>query len=195
MLCSALCRAFSLQNKELGNYLAKTWQFATHPSPFFTPFLTAPKNLTNGLADTLAKWEGERKSLESQIKVALAAGDNSIKEWLRQQAAWWDEMRGKLIGVKTGETVKFSNYWLEKAGHSGEIEVEVPMEAATLLELLHKLNAKVCLWFVPRRDGKKGWEIDRGRFKSEVGNQVYYDGPSTLGKSHSTRKRPRTSSG
>ena len=100
-------------------------------------------------------------------------------------------MKGKLIGVKTGERVTVTNQWIGKT----TVEVEVSMEAATLRELLHKLNAKVWLWFVPSRDGKKGWEIDRGRFKAEVGNQVYYDGPSTLGKSHSTPKRPRTSGG
>src|SRR5436305_3985737 len=58
------------------------------------------------------------------------------------------------------------------------------MEAATLWELLHKLNAKVWLWFVARRDGKKGWEIDRGRFKAEIKDRVYYDGPSTEPPSH-----------
>jgi DNA invertase Pin-like site-specific DNA recombinase len=154
-------------------------------------FLTAPKNLTQGLADTLTKWEAERVSLEKEIKTVKATGDGNIKEWLRQQVAWWEEMRGKLIGVKTGESVTATNPWLGKA----TVEVEVPMETATLRELLHKLNAKVWLWFVPRRDGKKGWDIDRGRFKAEVGNQVYYDGPSTLGKSHSTPNRPRTSGG
>ena len=61
-------------------------------------------------------------------------------------------MKGKLIGVKTGESVTATNPWLGKA----TVEVEVPMETATLRELLHKLNAKVWLWFVPRRDGKKG---------------------------------------
>ncbi len=143
-------------------------------------FLTAPTNLTQGLADTLAKWEEERVSLENEIKTAQAAGDDNIKEWLRQQAAWWEEMKDKLIGVKTGESVTVTNHWIGKT----TVEVEVPMEAATLRELLHKLNAKIWLWLVPRRDGKKGWEIDRGRFKVEVGNQVYYDGPSTKGKSH-----------
>jgi hypothetical protein len=139
-------------------------------------FLTAPKNLTQGLADTLSKWEAERVSLENQIKnVQVAGDDNIIKAWLQQQAAWWEEMKGKLIAVKTGESVTFKNHWIGRA----TAEVEVPMEAATLRELLHKLNAKVWLWFVPRRDGKKGWEIDRGRFKAEVGSQVYYDGPST----------------
>ena len=100
-------------------------------------------------------------------------------------------MKGKLIGVKTGESVTVTNHWIGKTA----VEVEVPMVAATLRELLHKLNAKVWLWFVSRRDGKKGWEIDRGRFKAEVGNQVYYDGPSTDGKSHSTANSPRTSGG
>jgi hypothetical protein len=143
-------------------------------------FLTAPKNLTKGLADTLGKWDTERERLESQIKVAQTAGDNNIKEWLRQQAAWWEEMKGKLIGVKTGEKVTAKNHWIGKV----TVEVEVPMEAATLRELLHKLNAKVWLWFVPRRDGKKGWEIDRGRFKAEIKDRVYYDGPSTETPSH-----------
>src|SRR5262249_54973389 len=141
--------------------------------------LNAPNHLTQGLADTLTKWEAERESLESQIRTAQIAGDDNIKEWLRQQAAWWEEMKDKLILVKTGETATGVNHWIGKV----EVEVEVPMVAATLRELLHKLNAKVWLWFVPRRGGKKGWEIDRGRFKAEVGNQVYYDGPSTAGKS------------
>jgi hypothetical protein len=96
-----------------------------------------------------------------------------------------------LIRVKTGESVTVTNHWIGKT----TVEVEVPMEAATLRELLHKLNAKVWLWFVPRRDGKKGWEIDRGRFKAEVGNQVYYDGPSTEGKSQVTENRARISTG
>jgi len=75
--------------------------------------------------------------------------------------------------------VATKNHWIGKA----TVELEVPMEAATLRELLHKLNAKVWLWFVPRRDGKKGWEIDRGRFKAKIKDRVYYDGPSTEGHS------------
>src|SRR5271165_2533066 len=67
-------------------------------------FLTAPKSLTQGLADTLEKWEMERESLQSQIKAAQAAGNNNIKEWIEQSKAWWEEMKGKLIGVKTGES-------------------------------------------------------------------------------------------
>ena len=53
-----------------------------------------------------------------------------------------------MIGVKTGESATVTNHWIGKT----TVEVEVPMEAATLRELLHKLNAKVWLWFVPRRD-------------------------------------------
>jgi hypothetical protein len=75
------------------------------------------------------------------IKTAQAAGDDDIKEWLRQSAAWWEEMKGKLIGVKTGESVTVTNHWIGKT----TVEVEVPMEAATLRELLHKRNAKVWL--------------------------------------------------
>ncbi len=60
-------------------------------------------------------------------------------------------MKGKLIPVKTGESVTVNNDWIGKT----EVEVEVPMEAATLRELLHTLNAKVWLWFVLRKDGIK----------------------------------------
>jgi len=146
-------------------------------------FLTAPKNLTKGLADTLGKWEEEREGLESQIRAAQAAGDESIKEWRRQAAAWWEEIKSKLIGVKTGESVTVNNPWIGKSA----VQVEVPIETATLRELLHKLNAKVWLWFVPSKDDpKRKWEIDRGRFKAEIGDQVYYDGPTTEGHSQYT---------
>src|SRR5947209_5212463 len=137
------------------------------------------------------KWRSRTSATFRRRKVANRMGMSSTRS-TRCTCGDVLSMHPLLVPDAYFETPSFLS---RTGGDNGEVEVEVPMEAATLRELLHKLNAKVWLWFVPRRDGKKGWEIDRGRFKAEVGNQVYYDGPSTLGKSHSTANRLRTSGG
>ena len=155
-------------------------------------FLAAPKTLAAGLADTLERWEAERQRLEAEIRSAKASGDD-IEDWKQLAAAWTEEIKPKLVNVKTGEKVRVKNHWLERAGIN-EVDVEFGVETAVMRETLHKLKSKIWLWFVPKKNGR-GWEIDRGRFKAEVDRQVYYDGPSTLGKSQARPKRPTRVSG
>jgi len=66
---------------------------------------------------------------------------------------------------------QFAGTWLFKPLQNGSTEVIFRYSFTVRGPWPRFLVEPIIAW-VFQRDGKKGWEIDRGRFKAEVGNQV-----------------------
>jgi DNA invertase Pin-like site-specific DNA recombinase len=131
-------------------------------------FLAAPKNLTAGLADTLGQWQAELTELQQQLRHTRVEAEQPVTERLE----FWDSYAGRLASVTQeivpGAKMRIVGVSDGRCKVGDEKNGIVVSDPLVLRNLLRELNVKVTLWWKPRPEGQRPWEIDRCRVQAEV---------------------------
>ncbi|MCH8043483.1 MAG: recombinase family protein [Planctomycetes bacterium] len=134
-------------------------------------FLTAPKKLTAGLADTLEKWQTELADPQREFLQAQGEANQPVAETLD----YWDSLSGRVQTLtqwrEPGSKMRVVGVSDGKCKVGDESKGIVVSDPAAINQLLMELDCKVTFWWKPRPNGQRRWELDRGRITAALGGK------------------------
>lgn len=121
-------------------------------------FLMASDDLVEGLKRTLHEWEEECSEVERELRHA-----SLTSETVTQFTEWWEGVRGSLVEVVPSTSTPDSEAPNIKVFKKG-----VTVEADRLRRLLKDLGFKLEIYWRPRPNSVRYWELDRARISASI---------------------------